>query len=174
MLDYARQTDSIRIEGRTEGGPLMRGPHVLLVCLACSGAISVGGCDRGGPSSANTPQQMFAYVIQSPIPPGVTDLQGVGDTWQGYSLYLRFHATDATIDALIAKGYQPATWDRISWRFKLPSKEYDRFKPSWDPQSIVTKECYEADVSNTWTGSGSHYLVIDRSNGVVYFYGVGA
>ena len=135
--------------------------------------LLLAGCGSG-PSSANTPQEMFQYVIQNPIPSSVTNLQGVGDTWQGYSLYLRFNASDADIDAVIGQGFKPATWQSVSRRFKLPP-EYDRFRPAWKPEAISTKECYElSDVSNTWTGSGTHYLVIDRSAGTVYFYGVGA
>ena len=135
--------------------------------------LLLAGCGSG-PSSANTPQEMFQYVIQNPIPSSVTNLQGVGDTWQGYSLYLRFNASDADIDAVIGQGFKPATWQSVSRRFKLPP-EYDRFRPAWKPEAISTKEFYElSDVSNTWTGSGTHYLLIDRSAGTVYFYGVGA
>ena len=117
---------------------------------------------------------MFQHVIQKPIPASVANLQGVGDTWQGYSLYLRFNASKADIDAVIAQGFKPATWQSISFRFNLPSG-YDRFTPAWGPGSIPTKECYElSNLKNGWTHSGTHYLVIDRSTGTVYFYGIGA
>lgn len=133
------------------------------------------GCDisSSGPTSANTPDEMFSYVIESPIPPTVSNLQGVGDTWQGYSLYLRFNAPDADVDRIIATGFQPAAWSDISYRFNLP-QGYDRFSPPWNPAAISNKECYEADATNQWTHGGTHYLVIDRSTGTVYFYGVGA
>ncbi|MCE5277552.1 MAG: hypothetical protein ABFD92_14375 [Planctomycetaceae bacterium] len=142
---------------------------LTLVCLV------LAGCDSGsGPSSANMPQEMFQYTIQNPISASITNLQGVGDTWQGYSLYLRFNASKADIDAVIAQGFKPATWASISFRFKLPAG-YDRFTPAWDPASISTKECYElSDVKNGWTHQGTHYLVIDRSTRTVYFYGIGA
>ena len=140
----------------------------LLVC-------ALAGCkDSSGPSSANTPKEMFAYVIQKPIPSSVVNLQGVGDTWQGYSLYLRFNTSKADIDALIGQGFKTTSWQSISYRFKLPPG-YGRFKPSWNPGSISTKECYEmSGVKNNWTHSGTHYLVIDQAGGTVYFYGVGA
>jgi hypothetical protein len=142
---------------------------VLLMCLSLVGCRSTSG-----PTSGNTPQEMFQYVILNPIPASVTNLQGVGDTWQGYSLYLRFNASKADIDALIAQGFKPATWESISYRFTLPPN-YDKFTPPWNPGTISTKECYEmANVHNKWTGQGEHYIVIDRSSGTVYFYGVGA
>ena len=140
--------------------------YVVLMLLGC-------GSSTPGPSSANTPQEMFSYVIESPVPTTVTNLEGVGDTWQGYSLYLRFHAPDADINRIIASGYQPASWSDISYRFNLPPG-YNLFSPSWSPASISNKECYEADVTNQWTRGGTHYLVVDRSTGTVYFYGIGA
>lgn len=140
--------------------------------LLTLGSLVLAGCD--GPSSSNTPEEMFQYTIQNPIPASITNLQGVGDTWQGYCLYLRFNASKADIDAVIAQGFKPAKWADISHRFALPPG-YDRFTPDWDPASLSKKECYElSSVKNGWTGSGTHYLVIDRSTGTVYFYGVGA
>lgn len=146
--------------------------HWALLLLAC---VGLAGCSSGRrPSSTNTPQQMFQNTILNPIPPSVTNLQGVGDTWQGYSLYLRFNASNADIDAILAEGFKPATWTAISYRFALPAG-YDRFTPDWNPTSISTKECYQLDgVKNGWTSLGNHYLVIERRTGTVYFYGVGA
>lgn len=120
------------------------------------------GCDfsPSGPTSANTPHEMFTYIIESPVPPTVANLQGAGDTWQGYSVYLRFEALDADIDRIIASGFRTATWSDIAWRFNLP-KGYDRFSPPWSPAAISTKECCEADVTNKWTHAGTPYLVVD-------------
>ncbi len=148
----------------------MKKSHFLLLFFL---GLLLTGCGHRGPTSGNTPQEMFEYTIQKPIPASVTNLQGVGDTWQGYNLYIRFQASDADIDALIALGFEPDTWQSISNRFDIPNG-YDSFKPGWSPASIAIKECYSFDdVSNSWTGSGSHYLVIDRSTGTVYFYGIG-
>ena len=134
----------------------------------------ITGCEESGPSSANTAQQMFQAVISNPIPPSVRSLEGLGDTWQGYSLYLRFTASSPDIDAIIEQGFTPIKWRDCADRFTLP-KGYDRFKPSWQPADIATKECYELrQVQNSWTHSGTHYLVIDRATGTVYFYGIGA
>jgi hypothetical protein len=136
--------------------------------------LGVAGCSgTDGPSSGNTPREMFEHLIQKLVPASVRNLQGVGDTWQGYSIYLRFNASEEFIDSLIAAGYKPAAWSEVASHFKLP-KGYDKFEPGWTPDAIEQKECYEAEVSNDWTGTGTHYLLIDRSTGTVYFYGVGA
>lgn len=155
----------------SNGGNAVRRLTALLLTIF---ALMLAGCDRGGgPTSANTPQEMFRYTIEDPIPPGITNLQGVGDTWQGYNLFLRFGASDADIDAIIAKGYEPTTWAEVSEHFEMP-ESYNLFTPRWAPDSIVSKECHElVGVSNSWTGHGWHYLVIDRDSGTVYFHGGG-
>ena len=58
-----------------------------LVCLSLMACRSSSGL-----SSANTPQQMFQYVVLTPIPARVTNLCGMGDILQGYSLYRRVGA----------------------------------------------------------------------------------
>ena len=148
----------------------------LLVTAICLGmTVFLAGCrSSSGPGSANTPAEMFQNVVANPIPAGVSNLQGVGDTWQGYSLYIRFTATDAESNAIIDQGFKPVPWKDVSYRFALPSG-YDRFTPPWRPESISTQECYERDsVTNGWTGMGTHYLLVDRATGTVHFYGVGS
>jgi hypothetical protein len=48
------------------------------------------------------------------------------------------------------------------------------FEPPWDPAAVLGKECYETRVTNDWTHSGEHYILIDRRTGTVYFAGGGA
>jgi hypothetical protein len=126
-----------------------------------------------GPGCATDPQEMFRHLIADPIPSSVRDVQGVGDCWQGYHLFLRFTASNADIDAIIATGFQSAVWSRIETHFQLPSG-YDRFTPPWNPKAIFKEESYEARVKNSWTHDGTHFLVIDRSTRTAYFVGQGA
>jgi hypothetical protein len=138
------------------------------------GVLTLSSSVTEGPTSSNTPQEMFRYTIRDPIPASVRHLEGVGDTWQGYSIYLRFQTSQSDIDALIASGYQPIKCPAIADRFVLP-KGYNRFKPSWNPNLSSSNRCYEANaIKNKWTGSGSHYLVVDPKSGTVYFFGIGA
>jgi hypothetical protein len=138
------------------------------------GALVLSSPVTEGPTSGNTPQEMFRYTIRDPIPASVSNLEGVGDTWQGYLIYLRFQTSESDIDSLIASGYQSIKCPAIADRFVLP-KGYNRFKPSWNPNLLSSKQCYEADdIKNRWTGSGSHYLLVDRKSGTVYFFGIGA
>lgn len=141
--------------------------------LAAVALAAVAGCGGPGPTSTNTPREMFEAVLMSPVVGGVSDLQGVGDTWQGYSLYLRFTATSDCIDSLIATGYRDVYWSDIEEEFDLPAG-YDRFDPDWAPGAICDKDCYFDEVENSWTHSGTHWLVVDRESGTVYFRGLGA
>src|SRR3954471_16209147 len=52
------------------------------------------------PTCGNTPKEIFEGVIREGIPTGVRELQGVGDMWQSYNVWLRFQAPDTFIDGL--------------------------------------------------------------------------
>ncbi len=126
-----------------------------------------------GPSSSNTPQEMFEHVVQRPIPPDVTDIQAVGDTWQGYNIWLRFKASKEFIDTLLGTGFEPIGCEEVEEYFSLP-EGYDLFEPPWDPHPIQDNECYcNHNASNSW-GIGTHYLWVDRTSNTVYFYGIAA
>ena len=143
------------------------------VCLMLISLVLVG-CDSEFIEPGHPPAcDCFRTLLGDPIPASVTKLQGKANTWQGYNVWLRFNASKADIDALIAQGFKPTTWKSVSFRFNLGGGN-DPFTPVWDPASISTKECYELrEVSNDWTHSGWHSLVIDRSRATVYFYGIG-
>lgn len=151
----------------------MTAGHTTMGIFSAVALTTAAGCGGSGPTSTNTPREIFEAVLMSPVVGGVSDLQGVGDTWQGYSLYLRFSATDVCIDSLIATGYREVYWSDIEDEFDLPPG-YDRFDPPWAPGSIYDKDCYIDEVENSWTSSGTHWLVVDRENGTVYFRGLGA
>lgn len=137
-------------------------------------ALLISGCDPSL-TSANTPEEMFAAVLQKPIPESITQLQGVGDTWQGYRLFLRFQAAEADIQSLLQSGYKSVDCDAISSDFRLPDPSYNRFDPPWQPPASSTNECWTTNsVSNSWTGFGTHYLLIDRENKLIYFSGTGS
>jgi hypothetical protein len=145
--------------------------HKLWLLLLWS--ILLTGCmDDGGSSSANTPEEMFAAVIADPIPTEVTALQGVGDTWQGYQLFLRFTAPEAIRNALFAS-YEETPCEDLLLRLALPDPAYDQFTPSWTPQTVIDPACYTAEVSNAWTYGGSHIILVDAATNQVYFQGIG-
>jgi len=179
----SKQPLSFDAFGDLVASPVNRRLIVVLLCgvLLCAvfyGVIQLipsfdSSPKSSGPTSGNTPEQMFEHIIQAPLPPSVTNLQGFGDTWQGYSIFLRFHASPEFIATFLASGWRPTEWQRIEERFRLPSPSYDRFTPPWTPNAITPKECYEGQFPNSW-GTGTHYLLLDRASGILYFYGIAA
>jgi hypothetical protein len=119
-----------------------------------------------GPSSGNTPQEMFEYLIERPVPSAVTDLQGVGDTWQGYQIWLRFRATEEYAAILGTKGYREVPCNDVESNFILP-ENYDRFSPMWEP---VMDTCFEGEILNTW-GNGYHVFGFNVVTRDIHFYG---
>ncbi len=115
----------------------------------------------------------FKRLLLDPIPDTVTDLQGNAETYQGYGAYLRFKTDRATLDQIIATGFQfyhpppnPPT--------HLGLHTAPVFTPTWAPGSIANPEYYQADVQNDWTHSGKHYLIVDPISGTVHFIGHGS
>jgi hypothetical protein len=143
---------------------------VLAFLSGCGDRFEIG-------ESANTPTEMFEYIIEKPVPPTVRNLEGGGCTWQGYSIYLRFTADAGFSKRLIADGFKETDWKSIGFHFKLPETNFkfkEKFSTPWNPRSIKHKRCFEKEVTNSWTHSGTHYFVVDEDRGAVYFYGVGA
>ena len=132
--------------------------------------------DLDAPTAGNTPGEMFEGLIEKPIPADVRHIEGVGDLWQSYNIWLRFHASDRFIESLIAKDYTPVPWTQVERSMRLPQhRGYHRFDPPWDPEGIADKECFEGHVRCRWAQQhhGHHFLVIDRRTGTVYFFGMG-
>ncbi len=124
--------------------------------------------------SSNTPVEMFEYVIASPVPTDVVDLQGGGDTWQGYNLWLRFRASETAIQQLLAHEYEQVECEQI-----LPYLELNHtgieFQTPWQPESIEERQCYWTPdiITNPWTSAGQHYLLVDMNMQEIYFRGIG-
>ncbi|MCX7680756.1 MAG: hypothetical protein N2508_02105 [Anaerolineae bacterium] len=126
-----------------------------------------------GPTSGNTPEQMFEALIQSPVPAQVTNLEGTGDTWQGHRIYLRFTVEPAFLEAYLANKFEAVPCDTISSYFELPDPGYDIFNPSWEPGGVTGGNCYRSKgfVGETWLGE--QFILWDTATNTVYFYGIG-
>ncbi len=145
----------------------------LLLCV-CMGELAVR-LRSFDVQSGNTPVEMFEYVLASPVPTDVVDLQGGGDTWQGYNLWLRFRASENTIQQLLTHEYEPVECTQVLPYLELKHTEI-RFQPPWQFESIKDPQCHWTTdiITNTWTHAGQHYLLIDMDMQEVYFRGIGA
>jgi len=130
------------------------------------------------PGSGYDPKLVFEKTLCRPIPSSVQNLQGDAFTWQGYSAYLRFNASDSDINLLLKQGFEKIPMSNvdslISLYFQHPNISKIFFSPPWNPEIIKVKECYGMDnISNDWTNSASKWLIIDRSKNEIYFVGFG-
>lgn len=135
--------------------------RALPIALA---TLLLAGCGGGGPSSTNTPDEMMAHVVGPGALANAADVQGCGDTWQGYQLWLRWTMAPAALDSLLADGWTPVA--DVPPRLDLPD-DYDCFDPTWAPRG----DAYEGTFPTDW-GTGQHTLVVDRPTGTVTFYGI--
>jgi len=119
-----------------------------------------------------TPADTYLYLLPKQYLGDLRNLQGGAMAWQGYSANLRFEADDEVINAIIATGYQAAD-PADTVRSMQGSGTYGNFSPPWNPGAINDPECYVLTGQTGWSHDGTHYLVVDRANGVVYFEGGG-
>lgn len=145
----------------------------VLTRLGLIGVVAVGvaviaiNSWASNPTCGNTPQQMFEGVLLRPVPGGVRDLQGVGDMWQSYSVWLRFRGTDEAIQQIVTDGFVRTSRADAAPHFHLPNG-YDLFDPVWAPP-VERCEYYRAARRCPWSeGGGRQWLLIDRESGVVY------
>lgn len=147
--------------------------RTLIVLVVLLSLFSGCGTSYSEPSSANTPEEMFEALIAQPVPKTVTALQGVGDTWQGYSIFLRFTVKEAFITEHIIPDYNLAPCNVVLAQLQLP-QGYDRFTPSWTPDTTIKRTCYESkNISNPWTYHGEHFMLLDNQTKTIYFHGRG-
>lgn len=156
----------------------MVGLRALLVCWVIAGGLAGCGVSRetvagSGPTTANTPEELFQGVVRSPVPAGVTDIQATGDTWQGHQLFVRFAAAPGFLGPWLASEFDAAPCDAVLDRLVLPNRTYDTFTPGWSPRTIPAPACYtsRSGIAPAW--GGDRVVLVDTSSGTVYLYAIG-
>ena len=143
---------------------------LISLCVVFIALRLMGSFLNLDPVTANTPDEIFRAVLLDPPPADVSGLAAGGDTWQGYRLWARFNAGGDTRDEIIRQGYEPVPCEQV-----LVSMEGQSKDPLWTPHEVAAPTCLmRQQVTNGWTHLGTHYLLIDESSDVVYFFGIGA
>jgi hypothetical protein len=146
-------------------------PFIIIVLAVLIGCGKPSGQADIQPGTVDARTTLKALIFPE-IPTDVTHIEGGAETWQGYSAYLRFQASDVTISRLLGLGYRPTAFPWHSEKVGLVRPLH--FSGGWRPRQINGTESFETNVKNEWTHSGTHYVVIDRTNKVVYFIGIGS
>ena len=110
--------------------------------------------------------------------PDVTNIEGIGGGWQGHDFWLRFRCDEATMERLVALGFEPALTEEVRKKlnFAANAKSFnpDHFTPEWDPGDLETQKCFKIQgVRNDWTESGETYFAYDASTGWIHLYSSG-
>ncbi|MEI6222211.1 MAG: hypothetical protein WCP97_05600 [bacterium] len=139
-----------------------------LLLLACTPAST----DR--PSTGNTPEELFHYLIEQTVPTEISNLKGTGDTWQGHNVYLTFNAPESYRQKLTTiHNYKKIDCKAITKDITLPAG-WDAYLPSWDLKTITDAICYQATgYSNEWTSLGNSTIIIFSNTDTVLFHEVG-
>jgi hypothetical protein len=131
-----------------------------------------GMATRRDPTSTS-PHEAYRALIANPIPAGVTELQGGGTTWQGYSISLRFRARSLEDAGFTQPPYEQADCARVHSDLTANPLDPSPFDPEWkvpeagNPICLVWSELY-----NDWTTLGNHsVLYVD---GWAFFNGRGS
>lgn len=146
----------------------------LLLLFFLFGGLAFTTASRSVVQSGNTAEEMLTAVVSPPASLQVTNLQGGGDTWQGYAIYLRFEAADFD-DFLLEDEYEPADCEAILDGLTRMSDFQDQFSPPWMPGEVEKPGCFiKSAVANSWTNFGTHYVLVDLQGDTVYFAGIGS
>jgi hypothetical protein len=136
---------------------LIAGFFILSSCVWTSMAVR----EYSGPMLREKPEDLFRLLIEDPIPQSVKYLQAAGDSWEGFSVYMRFEASDLFIEDYTSAKFEAVQCYLIDSKMALHSHEYDIFVPSWAPNKVLHPRCYQSrgEVGVKWIGM--QYLVVD-------------
>lgn len=137
---------------------LVAGFALLVITIGC------------GPTLGNTPQEMFQNYLHKIIPEGVSNIEGIGDGWQGASIYLKFNATDSALKELLVNA-KKAKWNEMNEHFEIPfTWDWGEFKDGWNPEDIEAPICYIEEFFPKEGVRRVKYFAIDRKKNEVYVY----
>ncbi len=120
-----------------------------------------------------SPVNAYRALIADPIPAGVTDLQGGGLTWQGYTIRLRFRAPSLERAGFAQPPYQSADCSRLESELRSDPFDPSPFDPEWKIPDGGDPICLEwHELSNDWTTLGNHLVMY--VGGWVFFDGGGS
>ncbi len=131
--------------------------------------------ERFSPTSGNTAEEMYKYIIGENISTKIEKIEGDGDTWQGHSIYLKISLNDSSYveDLLELHDYENYDCSKVLEYMELP-EDWEDDLPYWDIDKVASGECYVSyGYSNKWTHSGESYFVFDIVNKVIYFKELG-
>jgi len=110
-------------------------------------------------------------ALGTPLPSGMTELQGIGDTWQGFWCHFRFRIPAANLETYLeTNGYEEHPASDFVRNFTIDPRFEKYFSPAWNPVLDPSSKVFvrnpsdyssyiligpDSDQVHVWTG-GSH------------------
>ena len=118
------------------------------------------------------PAQVFAMVLNQPVPQGVSALRVSGRGFgQGHEVWMRFHATNAAIKALLSTPKLEVQEPEAELQWTMPRQVLEDEKAravGWEEvlqlRKIESHQFRFANSNGGWVGE----IVVDRDKNVVY------
>lgn len=132
--------------------------------------LGLASCDlRESRRSAFVVEHCLKTAIGSELP-HIRDLEGMGDTWEGFNCFFRFNYTNPDIRSiLLNKGFEKADFTSTEYRFNLPVTMQKHFTPAWKPRlhedsDILIKEFRDGSSTVILLDASNHQAHV-QSNG---------
>lgn len=102
--------------------------------------------------------------------PVAGELQGIGDTWQGYNCFFRFRFEAGTFGSYLVKnGFHKADFTSVEYRFKLPLGMRKHFTPPWQPTLQPKSEIYIKEFRD----ASSTVVLLQHTDGYAFVHSSG-
>lgn len=146
---------------------------LIIVAIVAVVWVFVRGMDSRRDPTTTSPEDAFRALVANPIPPVVSDLQGGGTTWQGYSIALRFRVPSLQAAGFTQPPYKSVDCTEIHSGIAVNYFEPSPFDPAWNIPTSGTPVCLVwHELSNAWTTLGDHSVLF--VDGWVFFVGGGS
>jgi hypothetical protein len=109
-------------------------------------------------------------AMGEPLPSGMSELAGIGDTWQGFSCYFRFRIdSDDLREHLDVNGYKEEDASDFVRRFTIDARFEKYFSPAWSPDLGSNNKVYTRNPQGYQT-----FVLVDFSSDLVHVWTGGA
>jgi hypothetical protein len=139
--------------------------------LAIVTLIGFSSCDMREARLNHFDKDYWIQVAMgTPLPSGMTELTGIGETWQGFDCYFRFRIDSEELRKhLDRNGYEEKEVTDFVRRFTIDPRFAKYFSPAWSPNLELTSKVYVQNPSDYQT-----FVLLDANSDTVHVWTGGA
>lgn len=132
--------------------------------------VAFPSCDmREARGKSFDKDRWIQVALGTPLPSGISDLQGIGDTWQGFWCHFRLKIAPENLQQYLhANGYEEEEPGNVTRYFTIDPRFEKYFSPKWSPDLGPGSKVYirhpsdyitcvlvhpDSDSVYVWTGS---------------------